>query len=373
METMTLHIRLTKACNADCSYCSSWQESPSARMSPDNFKRSIQFIWDTWSKKGIFPEYLTIEYVGGEILLIPSRELKDIVYYARSFFKNKNIQMKDGVQSNLIGSKKRLGLLYDLFQGRVGTSIDNTTDQRTIKGSREDYRVFFRESDAYFRKEHGASISGVFTLDRNSISGLMNELSIAKKASRNITIRPVFEGGTESIDSLNPKELGEAMIASYDYWLLNSQVMLEPHGQLLLKWLSLEERKGNVYQNDLCPFQNNCAKRSLSLEPNGDLYVCQELGDTGDYRLGNAIYEDWIDDAWNIVSRRPDNLHNDCKTCPYLAVCQGGCMMQAIQDGNGPFGKPNYCQAWKMIFRRIEESIHEHGRERIKHWLQKIS
>lgn len=373
METMTLHIRLTKACNADCSYCSSWQESPSVRMSPENFTRSLAFIWNKWSQKGIHPEYLTIEYVGGEILLVPQRELEEMVNYARGFFKSKNVQMKDGVQSNLIGSPAKLQFLFALFQGRVGTSIDNTTDQRTIKGSRERYKVFFKESDSYFREENGVSVPGVFTLDKNSLSGLTEELALAKKQSRNITIRPVFEGGLESVHSLIPEELGEAMIASYDQWLLKSHVLLEPHRQLLTKWISLEEKKDSPDQNDICPFQNNCAKRSLSLEPNGDLFVCQELGDTGDYRLGNAVFEKWEDEAWEIVSKRPDNLHEDCRVCPYLAVCQGGCMMQSIQDGNGPYGKPNYCLSWKMFFGHVQESVNTHGVERIKAWLQKIS
>ena len=44
VNPLTLHIRLTKHCNADCSYCSSWQESPDARLTPADLRKSIDFI-----------------------------------------------------------------------------------------------------------------------------------------------------------------------------------------------------------------------------------------------------------------------------------------------------------------------------------------
>lgn len=342
------------------------------RMSPENFRLSLQFIWDSWMDNGLFPEYLTIEYVGGEILLIPPKELTDIVTFARTFFTEKGVRMKDGVQSNLIGSKRRLDHLYELFEGRVGTSIDNVTDQRTVNGSRESYRVFFRESDSHFRSEHGVSIPAVFTLDKASIGGLEKELKLSRQQSRNLTIRPVFEGGIENINAITSEDLGEAMVKSFRLWFMRSNVILEPHAQLLSKWVSLKSEVDSPDQNDLCPFQNNCAQRSVSLEPNGDLYVCQELGDAGELRLGNAVFEDWNEENWSTVNSRKDNLHEDCVTCPYLAVCQGGCMMQAIQDGNGPFGKPNYCSAWKAIFGEMDESIKRVGIERVKSWMKTI-
>lgn len=342
-------------------------------MSPENFRESLDFIWRVWNEKGIAPEYLTIEYVGGEILLVPPKELEETVKYARRFFKSKGVTMKDGVQSNLIGSSRRLSQLFDLFNGRVGTSIDNTTEKRTLKGSRESYVEHFNSADDHFKKNHAAVIPGVFTMDRESISGVGNEIKKASREMRNITIRPVFKGGLDDVNFVTPEQLAEAMVESFDLWFMRSNIILEPHAQLLKKWLSLTSRKGDNDSNDLCPFQNNCAKRSLSLEPNGDLYVCQELGDIGEYSLGNAVFNAWNDESWDVVSKRPDNLDPMCQACPYLAVCQGGCMMQAIQDGKGPYGRPDYCYSWKAIFGRIESGIAQHGVEKVSEWIHRIS
>lgn len=372
METMTMHVRLTKACNADCSYCSSWESDPSERMDPENFKRSLSYIWAKWKEKNIHPEFVTIEYVGGEILLIPQLELEEIVTFARKFFRKKGIELRDGVQSNLISSERKLHYLYKLFDGRIGTSFDNTTDQRTIKGSSKKYNDIFNQNYDFYKREYGKSIPGVFTLDKSSINGLRKELIISKKQSTDISIRPVFEGGSKNINSLTPKEVGEAFVDAFNFWFLKSHVVLHPHFELLEKWINDLENNSQK-TGDLCPFQNNCAERSISLEPNGDLYVCQELGDTNDFRLGNAIYENWFENSWNVVSKRSENLNDDCKRCEFLSVCQGGCMMQAIQDGAGPYGKPHYCEAWKMIFSTIKNAVENNDLSRIKRWLKKIS
>ena len=41
MERFTLHVRMTKHCNADCSYCSSWQEAPDQYMRTPDFARAV--------------------------------------------------------------------------------------------------------------------------------------------------------------------------------------------------------------------------------------------------------------------------------------------------------------------------------------------
>ena len=57
---LTLHIRLTKHCNADCSYCSSWQESPDARLTPEDLRKSIDFILDSAPLTPVSYTHLTL-------------------------------------------------------------------------------------------------------------------------------------------------------------------------------------------------------------------------------------------------------------------------------------------------------------------------
>lgn len=132
---LTLHIRLTKACNADCSYCSSWQESPERRLSPDSLTKILDFVLDTGpSALGINPTHLTAQFIGGEIAMVPSAELDQHIAVIKDACAKRSISYVFGAQSNLIVSDRRAAVLYDQFEGRLGTSIDLTSNTRTIKG-----------------------------------------------------------------------------------------------------------------------------------------------------------------------------------------------------------------------------------------------
>ena len=110
----------------------------------------------------------------------------------------------------------------------------------------------------------------------------------------------------------------------------------------------------------------------MSLEPNGDIHICQELADAGHGLIGNALSNDWDDDAWLIYSNRANNLDQDCLNCPYFKDCQGGCMMHSIQDGNGPYGKPSYCHAWFATFKAIDEKIEATDPKKLLNWIERL-
>jgi radical SAM protein with 4Fe4S-binding SPASM domain len=365
----TLHIRLTKACNAGCTYCSSWQENPDKFMNADSVIQSLQFITKQWDWYSITPNYLTIEYVGGEILLVPPKELEKIVFSVRDFFKARNIKVRDGAQTNLIGSAERVTRLNNLFEGRIGTSIDNTTNQRLLGGSSSKYRTFFIQSENNLvSSEKRSRVPAVFTMDKHSIKGVGKEINLAVRNKRNLTVRPIFSGGSD-VENISSEEVTEAMLESLYLWFMKMPIILEPHFSLLKKRLMSHEGRPITGSLDLCPFQSTCAIRSLSIEPNGDLYICQEMADAGAGKLGNALKGDWDHELFEIISSRPSHLPADCKACPYLDVCQGGCMLQSIQSGRGYFGKSDYCETWKALFASIDYLIHYTDRPSLNRWI----
>lgn len=368
----TLHVRLTKACNADCSYCSSWQENPSEQMSPGEYEKSIIYIIKKWKELDIKVDYLTIEYVGGEILLIPKSKLTAIVKIAREIFGKHGIKVYDGAQSNLIGSPSRVEYLFDLFEGRVGTSIDQVTDQRTFGGSPQKYRVFMMKSEENIVSKGYSHVPAVFTMDGKSIQHTQKQINMAEDQGRNITIRPVFQGGC-NIEPVTTSQVTEAMVLALDNWFLKQNIIIEPVNSLLRKILQSNYGYFSSVDMSFCSFQANCAVKSMSLEPNGDLYICQEMADAGLGLLGNSINQTWNHDIWSSIDKRPGKLDISCRTCKFFQACQGGCMLQAIQDGNEMYGKPQLCSTWKALFYRMEELISLHGESKTKTWLESLN
>jgi radical SAM protein with 4Fe4S-binding SPASM domain len=362
-EPITLHIRLTHACNAACSYCSSWKRDPTERMTAVELELCLDGLEAFWRLVGISPTYLNVEYVGGEIMLIPPSELEALVMVVRRRFSSR-MQVRDGAQSNLIGSAQRIEQLHRLFEGRVGTSVDHFTDQRQlgIKGSASEkakrYRTFFMGSSQQAKSLTGHASPAVITLDSKNIDKVCQEIDIAQQDVRDLTFRPVFQGGC-SIDGITDVELGHAMTTGFNHWMAKGMpIRIEPFATLFRKRLGVNTAA-------FCAWQRDCAVKSISIEPNGDFYVCQELADTNTFRLGNLINKDFDVNLHAQLAKRVDMLDKGCFECPYFSACQGGCMQQSVEVGTGMYGKTQWCHSWKMLFSAMDMHIEKSGKERL--------
>ncbi len=360
----TLHLRLTHACNAECSYCSSWKKDPDQRMRPGDLSACLEGLEEFWALAGISPSYLNVEYVGGEVLLIPPVELAEMVNLVRNRFSGRMI-VRDGVQSNLIGSPARLSQLSDLFQGRIGTSVDHFSNQRQLPGKgganerASRYRTFFIGSNRHLQSLSHQAVPGVITLDQHNLDKVVQEIDLAISSQRNITFRPVFQGGCQ-IDSITPESLGNALDEGFWHWInTGMRVRIEPYVSLLRRRLSPD------LEGSFCAWQRDCAMKSLSIEPNGDFYVCQELADGDSFCLGNLIHKEFRIELHQQLARRVDMLDKGCFECSYFRSCQGGCMQQSVEVGTGMYGKTQWCLAWKRLFASMDTTITQFGRERL--------
>jgi len=370
---LTLHIRLTKGCNADCSYCSSYEPVDSDRMSIIQLKESLEWIVDEiWPAMGLRVGALTIEYVGGELLTLPSSYLEGAVTLAREIMRKRGIPVHDGAQSNLIGSGRKIDVLHRLFGNRISTSIDSSSGQRTIKGSPDTYQTFFRQGDQHLTDRLGnISPGAVITVDGRTQEHTLAEIQSAIADGRNITVRPVFSGGMP-VEEVGNQSLKEIYEKSFELWAMKDSPIIEPFFSLSKKRLATAYSLGKGENLEFCPHQSNCAERSLSLEPNGDLYVCQDMADSKEYPIGNTLQKRFDAETWAQMARRPTKLSMDCYTCSYFQACQGGCMLQAVQHGHGMWGKSNYCEIWKSLFSMIDGVIIEHGAIEFRKWLNAL-
>lgn len=365
---LTIHARLIKGCNADCSYCSSWQEDASARgrMSPEEFRTAIRFL-----KSEVFPVLgcggpyatVTVQYIGGEILLVPLEELRECVELARDELGEVFGNVQDGVMSNLVGSERRIMELDLLFGGNLGTSVDGRGTQRTVKGSPEAYRKAVARSRAALMKRRRRNPGAVFVVDRQGVENAVHEVETASETGYPLVLRPVFTGG-RSVDDPSVPELVRAMGEAFDAWAMKAKVPVEPFMHLASKRL----RPSSVV-GDVCPFMRNCAQTSINIDPDGSLYTCFEMADAGQMKFGNAI-EGWFDlDAWKGIDERRTNIDPRCTACPYFEACQGGCMNEAIQHTGSPYGRTHFCAVWTDLFKRIDKLVGDHGREKVVEWL----
>jgi radical SAM protein with 4Fe4S-binding SPASM domain len=332
-------------------------------MSPDDFRTAVDFIANT-----IFPRmkvgaehHLTVEYLGGEVLLVPQDELEQATAYARDRLSPLVAGYRQGAQSNLIGSPRRIVELHDLFDGNLGTSWDQHTGARNVKGSAELYRAILDRSLRNLSEERDHRPGRVLVVDQNTLPFVIQEVSDAIEGGYDLVLRPVFQGGSDGISPADPLQIAEVMQDAYKIWSASPKVRIEPFS-------SLKHRRENRGKTDCsgapisdqrsgCPFQSDCAFKSLSLDPDGTIHICQEMADAGHYPLGNAIEGKFDERTWRLLGRRSLHLSDDCARCEWISECGGGCMNEAIQSFGDPFAKTELCPVWKSIFREIETDI----------------
>jgi radical SAM protein with 4Fe4S-binding SPASM domain len=364
---LTIHARLLKGCNADCSYCSSWEEDPAVRIAPQDFHKALSFVMDE-----IVPlmgcggpsSTVSLQYIGGEILLVPPEELRDIVYGARDILQQHFGTVIDGAQSNMVGSERRIMELDTLFGGRLGTSVDGRGIQRTVAGSPAAYKKIFDRSREALARRRGRKPGAIFVVDRAGLDNLGQEMEEADERGHSLVLRPVFLGGRD-VDSATVPELVAAFATAFDRWAMQSTVAVEPFMHLLNKRLFASTVVGGV-----CPFQRDCAQVSIDIEPDGTLYTCLDMADSKQVPFGNALKGEFDRETWETLVARRDNIDPRCARCPYFEACQGGCMSEAVHHTGSIYGRSDLCAVWTDLFGRIDRLLETYGRPAVKEWIQ---
>ncbi len=373
-NTLTLHVRITKKCNADCSYCSSYENEDIEQGEISNYVAAAEFINSLIKKYklGGNKECLTIQYVGGEILTVPTTYLKKITEVLEENIGCQFQHFKHGVQSNLIASNKKVISLVHIFDKNIGTSVDNFTNQRTVNGSSDNYRKIFKSNHKLLKQYLGKKPSSIVVINEESFKYIQEECKIANKEKHDLTLRPVFEGGLAKTHVIE-ESLANLYINIFEEWFMNYSVSIEPFTSLTYKRLLNKSNKTlDLPLVSGCPFQHNCGFSSLNLEPNGDLFVCLDMADSKLHKLGNAFKKEINEELLIKIQNRSNNLNSNCYSCDYFNECQGGCMNEAILHSGNIYGKTHYCFVWKSLFKLIDQKINDLGIEEIENWIKHI-
>lgn len=373
-DSLIFHIRITKKCNADCSYCSSWQEKPSKLLTMEELNTAIDFIAGKIVdlNLGGKRKSIAVQYVGGELLSIPTEYLRNYTKVVESKLSPLFEEFVHGGQSNLIGSSEKIDALLDIFDGKLGTSFDHFTNQRTINKNANKYKTILLKNVTHIQNNYAKSMPGIVVIDKKIAPYIEKEIELASERRSHITLRPVFNGGSP-VEKLSLDDMKNIYLNLYDKWMMKQNMCLEPFFSYLVKRIANKEN-GSLSLISGCPSQHNCASTSINMDPDGTLYLCQEMSDSDVYKLGNAVKKEWNQELHELIKMRSYKLSTDCLSCDYFKECQGGCMKEAVEyTAEGLYGKTIFCEIWKSIFKKIDEDIEKYGIKNIKEWTETIS
>lgn len=353
MRERTLYsviIKPTRLCNANCSYCSS---TPIDRtvMTGEAFERIV----DQLAPNAI--DTLTMIWHGGEPMLLGP----DFYLRAYDYARRKIPSVRFGIQTNLLlyDSQRWKTVFNTVFAHRVSTSFEPDGAHRLLKGSGQAYATrFLRKLRAVMEDRVQPVVISTLSSDTLHHADTMYDMSLTFPAGRfGLRLNYVYRAG-RNLHGSEPgaREYGETLVRLYDRWIREMPGFgLVPLNQMVRRVIGAEKSR--------CPWSKACSGRILGVEPNGDVYNCSSFADLNDqqYRFGNifshAFEELMCSPAAVLAHRRRVSLPRDCLECAHLAECEGGCMCRVVGDGGAIGDRYPMCEAWKMVFSRIKQSI----------------
>ena len=146
------------------------------------------------------------------------------------------------------------------------------------------------------------------------------------------------------------------MIEVFDYWMEKD----DPG----IKIQNLE----NFFQKLIggkalfCHSTNRCSSY-LSIDSNGDIYLCGRFLGMSDFRLGN-IMENTLSEITKSptyigIAKQVSSFAGECKECKWKKVCFGGCSYYRYMNGRSLNSPYYFCSSTKKILEHMAGIIKE--------------
>jgi uncharacterized protein len=261
---------------------------------------------------------------------------------------------------------------YGISGQRVGNSVQTNATLMT-----KQFAFLFKQYNVLL----GISLDGprkIHNYHRDkSFDKVMNSINLLKEENVEFNVLTVVN----NINSKKPDELYEFFLNNELYYLqfipcmetdnngnvLPFSVTPEDYGAFLCRLFDLWFNNGNpqmsvrFFENALeaaaglspsfCEFKATCGQYLL-VEHNGDVYPCDFFANK-DLLLGNIKtdpIEVLLSRNLDIFGKKKLNLHNDCLSCGYKYICNGGCLKYRKTSDGSFFKKDYFCLSYIMFF-----------------------
>lgn len=116
--------------------------------------------------------------------------------------------------------------------------------------------------------------------------------------------------------------------------------------------------------NMLCELSPNCVHDLICIDPEGNVFQCDNWHRFPEYWFGNiaaarGLNEVLAGNARRLLIERPSQLlvQEDCGRCEFLGICHGGCALRSLCATGDPCKKDPYCAAMKALFSHAQRRI----------------
>ena len=336
------------ACNLRCRYCYYLPVHVSdCKMSDETLERTICNVID--SSQGPVVSFV---WHGGEPTLAGLDFYRKAVEIQKRYLPA-GWEAWNNLQTNGFALDEEWCTFLKENRFDVGLSIDGT------KGNHDFFRKDVNGDDTYEKvkasvlllKEHGIRPDLLCTVHK----GTLPYAKAVYQALRDfgtgwiefIPIDNQEEGGI-SADSITPEEYGEFLKDVFSAWFYHDL------GKVNVQLFAETAKVLSGGSASVCTLAPTCGT-VLVAEHDGSIYSCDHFVDH-DHRLGNIAQDDLISllqspDQQAFCRSKEEGLTEECRRCPYLSLCRGGCLKDRFAlSSDGQSGHYYLCAGLKSFY-----------------------
>lgn len=360
-------------CNLSCAYCfylekeSLYGDGETWRMSDETLEAYVRQYLEAQPET---VEEIDFAFQGGEPTLLGIDFFRRVLQLQKKYAPA-GMRIHNSLQTNGVLLDDRWGEFLKEHEFLVGLSIDgpiNLHDKhRRDKQGRGTFDRVTQAMRCLFR--HGVEFNALTCVNRHNADHPVRVYRFLRDAGIEfIQFIPIVErlgsgrppaaspvpGPEESVSdrSVRPVQFGRFLVEVFDEWVRHDvgRVFVRDFDQALAAWAGVGA--------SLCVYTKHCG-RAMAIEHNGDLYSCDHFVDP-QHKLGN-IHRTPIKELANSSRQeqfaldKEAGLPEQCRRCPRLFVCNGGCPKDRfLRTAAGQPGLNYLCEGYKMFFEHVD-------------------
>lgn len=344
---MDFHVMLvpTLGCPSNCSYCWSSEEG-SPIMSIETIGEVVKRL------KNFRDDGVTFTFHGGEPLLAGAEFYKKALPLLSEGLSH--LKPAFALQTNLWKLTPELARILAEYDIPIGSSIDGPRELNDLQRG-EGY--FDKTMQGYkIARENGLTVRFITTFTSHSVEFKEDIFNFFLDNGLTLKLHPALpslRGENPGKWALDPEKYGELLIYLLDKYLENMDKIEVMNIDHLCKCVF-------TGMGSVCTFVD-CMGNTFAVGPDGSIYPCYRFVGMPEYVMGNVYDHPGIEDlaksdAWKLMHEFKEYVDRECKECPYIKYCRGGCPYNAIVPTEGKInGVDPHCTAYKMIFKEIND------------------
>ena len=365
MKNPTIILRMTNACNLNCTYCYDKKNHININHENEKIDERLDEIINNINRIQINKEERSkIIFHGGEPLLIRADIYEKLIKEIIKTHPNVNFS----IQTNATLLDENYIKVFKKYGVSIGISLDGYNEEqnkcRVYANGKNSYNLVMKKIKLL--KDNEMKFGIIMTLSKGIVGHEKELYDFIAENRIGCNIRPAFLSGNGEDKELimTNEEYYNFFKNIFEIWYADKErIKLTQIREIYEEFAKALNSK---YEVKSCSVSDKCFENFISLDIDGNLYSCNRAYNNKELYYGNMkeikmerVYEKMK----NFIEERRKYVENSkCKKCMIYRYCKGGCPASAYNTNGTIYSADDYfCEARIRIYEYVKKRLKETG------------